>query len=159
MVLYRVNAEDPFKRSTPRKWRKLIGGSTTVVFLLVGVVFLALHEGPKTFEPAGIVDALINTSWALPREPSGLRRYGTQLGAETSVSLVAMGNDGRLALALHGDAARIVVWHAGQWRLHAIPETRTVTALGRPAIENRCIVRDFADSNPIAARRGRSEHC
>lgn len=124
----RVN-EDPFKRSTPVKWRKLVGGGATVVFLLLGVVFLALREGPKTFEPAGIVDALSNTSWALPREPSGLRRYGTQLGPEIGVSLVALGSDGRLAVALRGDAARIVVWHAGQWRLHSIPETRTVTAL------------------------------
>ena len=121
--------EDPFKRSTPRKWRKLVGGGATAVVLLVGVVFLALSDGPKSFEPAGIVDALSNTSWALPREASGLRRYGTQLGPEVGVSSVAVGVDGRLAVALRGDAARIVVWHAGQWRLHSIPETRTVTAL------------------------------
>lgn len=124
----RVN-EDPFKRSTPVKWRKLVGGGATVAFLLLGAVFLALHEGPKTFEPEGIVEGLSNTSWALPRETSGLRRWGTQLGPEVGVSLVAMGPDGRLAVALRGDAARIVLWHAGQWRLHSIPETRTVTAL------------------------------
>ncbi len=124
----RVN-EDPFKRSAPRKWRKLVGGGATVAFLLVGAVFLTLNDGPKSFEPAGIVDALSNTSWALPREPSGLRRYGTQLGPEIGVSLIAMGSEGQLALALRGDSARVVVWRAGQWQLHSVPETRTVTAL------------------------------
>ncbi|MEM9070955.1 MAG: hypothetical protein AAGE52_20765 [Myxococcota bacterium] len=122
--------ENPFQATAdPRRIRKLVGGGLTAAVLLVGGVLVATMEGPKTFVPEGVAASLRTTDWALPARADGYRSLGSALDANARASLVALGEDGAVAVALRGERAVVIVWRAGQWQRHAIPETRAVTAL------------------------------